>query len=92
MKLHTVIGGKILTSDPRFITLHAGKIIAEQHHEKWDGSGYPKGLKEREIHIYARIVAVCDVFDAMTSDRVYRPAFTVEQTLEIMKKRQRKSL
>ncbi|GAQ95716.1 putative two-component system response regulator [Thermodesulfovibrio aggregans] len=86
MKLHTVIGGKILTSDPRFITLHAGKIIAEQHHEKWDGSGYPKGLKEREIHIYARIVAVCDVFDAMTSDRVYRPAFTVEQTLEIMKK------
>lgn len=86
MKLHTIIGGKILTSDQRFITLHAGKIIAEQHHEKWDGSGYPKGLKEREIHIYARIVAVCDVFDAMTSDRVYRPAFTVEQTLEIMKK------
>ncbi|WP_460180073.1 HD domain-containing phosphohydrolase [Thermodesulfovibrio sp. TK110] len=86
MKLHTIIGGKILTSDPRFTTLHAGKIIAEQHHEKWDGSGYPKGIKGHEIHLYARIVAVCDVFDAMTSDRVYRPAFTVEQTVDIMKK------
>jgi len=86
IKLHTIIGAKILTSDSRFITLNAGKIIAEQHHEKWDGSGYPKGLKGHDIHIYARIVALCDVFDAMTSDRVYRPAFTVEQTIEIMKK------
>ncbi|MCX7724705.1 MAG: response regulator [Thermodesulfovibrio sp.] len=86
IKLHTIIGGKILETDPRFVTLQAGKIIAEQHHEKWDGSGYPYGLKKEEIHIYARIVAICDVFDAMTSDRVYRPAFTVEQAIEIMKK------
>lgn len=85
IKLHTVIGGKILDSDPRFITLRAGKIIAEQHHEKWDGSGYPRGLKGEDIHIYARIVAICDVFDAMTSDRVYRPAFSVEQAFNIMK-------
>lgn len=86
IKLHTTIGAKILSSDPRFITLSAGKVIAEQHHEKWDGSGYPHGLKGEDIHLYARIIAICDVFDAMTSDRVYRPAFTVDQTIDIMKK------
>lgn len=85
IKLHTTIGAKILESDGRFITLKAGKIIAEQHHEKWDGSGYPYGIKGEDIHLYARIVAICDVFDAMTSDRVYRPAFSVEQTINIMK-------
>lgn len=85
IKLHTTIGAKILESDGRFITLKAGKIIAEQHHEKWDGSGYPYGIKGENIHLYARIVAICDVFDAMTSDRVYRPAFTVDQTIKIMK-------
>lgn len=86
IKLHTTIGAKILDSDPRFLTLKAGKVIAEQHHEKWDGSGYPYRLKGEEIHLYARIVAISDVFDAMTSDRVYRPAFSVEQTIDIMKK------
>lgn len=86
IKMHTTIGGKILNSDPRFITLRAGKIIAEQHHEKWDGTGYPFGLKGDDIHLYARIVAVCDVFDAMTSDRVYRPALSVDETIELMKK------
>lgn len=85
IKLHTVIGGKILESDPRFVTLVAGKIIAEQHHEKWDGSGYPKGLKGEEIHIFGRIVAVCDVFDALTSHRVYRPAFSVDEAINIIK-------
>ncbi len=90
MKLHTIIGGRILDTDPRFITLQAGKIIAEQHHEKWDGSGYPYGLKGENINIYARVVAVCDVFDAMTSDRIYRPAFTVEQAIDIMKKNREK--
>lgn len=48
--------------------------VAYQHHERWDGSGYPRGLKEREILKYARICAVCDVFDAMTSDRPYKKA------------------
>lgn len=86
IKLHTTIGGKILEADPRFTTLRVGKIIAEQHHEKWDGTGYPFRLKGENIHIYPRIVAICDVFDALTSDRVYRPAFTVEQALDIMKK------
>ncbi|MCS7214700.1 MAG: response regulator [Thermodesulfovibrio sp.] len=86
MKLHTIIGAKILDTDQKFVTLKAGKVIAEQHHEKWDGSGYPRGLKKEEIHIYARVVAICDVFDALTSDRVYRPAFTVDQAVEIMRK------
>ncbi|MCS7203197.1 MAG: response regulator [Thermodesulfovibrio sp.] len=85
IKLHTIIGGKILDSDPRFTTLVVGKIIAEQHHEKWDGSGYPKGLKGEDIHIFGRIVAVCDVFDALTSPRVYRPAFSVDEAIEIVK-------
>lgn len=86
IKLHTVIGAKILESDPRLRTLQAGKIIAEQHHERWDGSGYPKGLKGEEIHIYARIVSICDVFDALTSNRVYRPAFSIDQAIGLMKK------
>lgn len=86
IKLHTVIGAKILDSDPRLITLQAGKIIAEQHHERWDGSGYPAGLKGEDINIYARIVSICDVFDALSSNRVYRPAFSVEQAISIMKR------
>ena len=86
IKLHTTIGAKILTSDPRFVTLQAGRIIAEQHHEKWDGSGYPYGIEGEKIHIYARIVAICDVFDALTSDRVYRKAFNVDEAIDIMKK------
>lgn len=85
IKLHPLIGGKVLESPQRFITVAVSKIIAEQHHERWDGSGYPKALKEEEIHIYARVVAVCDVFDALTSNRVYRPAFSVEEAIEIMK-------
>ncbi len=86
IKLHPTIGAKILASDPRFLTLKAGEIIAEQHHEKWDGSGYPKGIEGENIHLYARIVAICDVFDALTSDRVYRKAFTVDEAIDIMKK------
>jgi len=56
--------------------------IAEQHHEHWDGSGYPKGLKGEEIDISARIVAIADVFDALTSNRVYRSAWEVKDALQ----------
>ncbi|HRW34413.1 MAG TPA: HD domain-containing phosphohydrolase, partial [Thermotogota bacterium] len=59
------------------------KIIAE-HHEKWDGSGYPKGLKGEEISIPGRIVAISDVFDALISERVYKPAFPPEKAFEII--------
>jgi putative two-component system response regulator len=84
MKLHTVIGGKILSESKRYPTLESGGIIALQHHEKWDGSGYPGKLKGDAIHIFARIVMVVDVFDALTSERPYKKAFTLEKTISIM--------
>jgi HD-GYP domain-containing protein (c-di-GMP phosphodiesterase class II) len=58
--------------------------IALQHHEDMDGSGYPYALKRDEIALEARIVHVCDVFDALTSDRTYRPAFTVTEALRMI--------
>jgi putative two-component system response regulator len=65
--------------------IDAGHTIALQHHEKMDGTGYPKGLRGEDIHIYARIVSIADVFDALSSERVYKKAFTVEQTIEILR-------
>jgi methanogenic corrinoid protein MtbC1 len=59
--------------------------IALSHQEKWDGSGYPRGLKGEAIPLEGRIVAVADVFDALTSDRVYRPAFSVEEAVKMMR-------
>ena len=84
MKLHTTIGGRILSEGDRFSSLSAGQIVALQHHEKWDGSGYPHGLKGEEIHVFARIVMVADIFDALASDRPYKKAFPIEKILEIM--------
>jgi putative two-component system response regulator len=84
MKQHTTIGGKILSDAIRYPVINAGSIIALQHHEKWDGSGYPSGLKGEEIHMFARIVAITDVFDALSSERPYKKAFTLEKTISIM--------
>jgi len=84
MKLHAVLDGKMLETDGGYPVLDAGKIIALQHHEKIDGTGYPAGLAGDDIHIYARIVSIADVFDALSSERVYKKAFSVEKTLEIM--------
>lgn len=66
-------------------------LIARQHHEKWDGSGYPKGLRGSEIHPFAQIVAICDVYDALTSDRVYRRRFLPVDAIDIMAKERGKS-
>jgi putative two-component system response regulator len=85
MKMHTVIGGKILSGGEKFTMLQAGRIIALQHHEKWDGTGYPSGLAGREIHLYGRIAIVADIFDALTSDRPYKKAMPLEETLDIMR-------
>jgi putative two-component system response regulator len=85
MKLHTTLGGKMLESEEEYPVLKAGEIIALQHHEKIDGTGYPKGLKGDEIHIFARIVSIADVFDALTSARVYKKALSVEETLKIIR-------
>jgi len=58
--------------------------IAMCHHEKWNGSGYPKGLKGEDIPVEARIATIADVFDALTSKRVYKPSFSLEETLAII--------
>jgi putative two-component system response regulator len=85
MKQHTLIGGKILSDSERFSVISAAGTIALQHHEKWDGSGYPSGLKGDGIHVFARIVSIVDVFDALSSDRPYKKAFPLEKTVSIMK-------
>lgn len=84
MMQHTVIGHAILSnSQSRYIQL--GSIIALNHHEKFDGGGYPKGLKGRDIPLVARIVAVADVFDALVSDRPYKKPWTQQQALDYLK-------
>jgi len=86
---HTVEGFELLRQNPAF-DLRAAHI-AYQHHERWDGSGYPRGLAGEKIHHFARIAAVVDVFDAMTTDRVYRPALPVHEVLAWMESEAGKS-
>ncbi|MDR1921898.1 MAG: HD domain-containing protein, partial [Candidatus Adiutrix sp.] len=84
MRMHTIFGGQILEgSNIGFLRL--GEIIALTHHEKWDGSGYPNGLSGTRIPLAGRIVAVADVFDALMSKRPYKPALTVDQTVDIIR-------
>jgi len=80
MKQHPTVGLSILDGSSRPI-LKAAAVIAHQHHEKFDGSGYPQGLKGYDIHLYARIVAVADVFDALSHKRCYKDAWPVEQVV-----------
>ncbi|MBN2221349.1 MAG: HD domain-containing protein, partial [Vallitaleaceae bacterium] len=80
IKTHTTAGNEILKGSNRLI-LRTAALIAMQHHEKWDGSGYPIGLKGEEIHLYGRIVALCDVFDALSSNRVYKDAWPMEKII-----------
>lgn len=84
IKEHPIIGSEILSGADEFPVMKVAKIIALQHHEKYDGSGYPNGLKGDEIHLYARIVSIADVFDALTTQRVYKKAFSLEDSLSIM--------
>ena len=84
MKTHTIMGAKILEGS-KIKYLKAAEKIALLHHEKWDGTGYPYGLKGKKIPLFARIVSIADVFDALTSDRPYRKAFSVEEAFEIIK-------
>jgi putative two-component system response regulator len=85
MKQHTIIGAQILAgSGAKFIKL--AQTIALTHHEKWDGSGYPKGLKGSKIPLVGRIAAIADVFDALTSRRPYRvKPFSLEEAFDYIK-------
>ncbi|PHS57784.1 MAG: response regulator receiver protein [Sulfurimonas sp.] len=82
MKTHSEIGYNILKDSTRPI-LKAAAIISYRHHEKWDGSGYPNKIFDKEIHIFARITAIADVFDTLGSDRVYKKAWELEKIIEL---------
>ncbi len=81
MRTHSEIGYNILKSSNREI-LKAAAIVSYTHHEKWNGSGYPLGLSGEDIHIFGRITAIADVFDALGSHRVYKEAWPLEKILE----------
>jgi putative two-component system response regulator len=84
MRQHSVIGSRILENSSSQI-LQAGRVIALHHHERWDGGGYPAGLSGSDIPLWGRICAVADVFDAVTSERPYKPAFPNEEALQLLR-------
>ena len=89
MKLHTIAGGRIAGDILDGITdeehIRFAKDIAMYHHERWDGTGYPEGLEGEGIPLPARIMAIADVYDALTSERCYKEAVTAEKALETIK-------
>ncbi|WP_167506082.1 HD-GYP domain-containing protein [Desulfosediminicola flagellatus] len=88
MKLHTVFGCSVLFAAERSLDslsfLYIGQEIARSHHEKWDSTGYPDGLQGDDIPLAARIISLADVYDALTSARVYKPPFSHEESKEII--------
>ena len=87
VKMHSVLSGEIVSKIEGFADLSP---IIRHHHEHYDGSGYPDGLKGKEIPILSRILTIVDVFDALTTRRVYRGALSLEEALEIMDKMKEK--
>ena len=84
MRSHSFIGSQIIGSQENELLRIAG-IVAYEHHEKWNGKGYPGGLNGEEINLFARIVAVADVFDALTSKRPYKDAWPDEKAINLIK-------
>ncbi len=83
MKKHTIIGASILRGSNTPL-LNVAERIALEHHERWNGTGYPRGLAGEDIGLHARMVAVADVFDALTHDRVYKSAWPVDKALQLI--------
>ncbi|MBU0992793.1 MAG: DUF3369 domain-containing protein [Proteobacteria bacterium] len=90
IKLHTTVGYSILQNSEREI-MQAAAIIALQHHERWDGFGYPKGLSGKDIHIFGRITAIADVFDALSHKRIYKEPWSMENIITLFRDEQGKS-
>ena len=89
MKCHAKMGSEILqNSESKY--LRAGAKIANYHHEKYDGSGYPEGLKGEDIPIFARMVALADVFDALTTKRSYKEAFGFDSSVQYLQEQSAK--
>ena len=84
MQTHSEKGKDFLKNSKRKL-LSAASIIAHEHHDKWDGTGYPRGLKRTDIHIYGRIVALADVFDALTHKRQYKDAWETDEAVDYIK-------
>lgn len=84
MKQHAQIGADIIGEHPSGL-LRMAREIALNHHEKWDGSGYPRGISGAEIPVEARIIAIADVFDALTSERPYKKAWPVEEAVQLLR-------
>lgn len=84
MKTHSALGYEILKHTD-LVRIKSAATIAHEHHEKWDGEGYPRGLKGKDIHIYGRITALADVFDALGCPRVYKPAWDMERIVSLFK-------
>lgn len=84
MQTHAEKGKNFLKNSKRKL-LTAAAVIAYEHHEKWDGTGYPRGLKGNEIHIFGRIVALADVFDALTHKRQYKQAWEINDAVDYIK-------
>lgn len=89
IKTHAAAGGELFQVSRRNILYYAA-IIAGQHHERWDGTGYPNGLAGEKIHLFARITSVADVFDALSSDRVYRSALPVDEVISYFREQRGK--
>ncbi|MBL4693148.1 MAG: HD domain-containing protein, partial [Magnetovibrio sp.] len=83
MKTHVEIGTDIIGNDPSQL-MQLARLIALTHHEKWDGTGYPNNLKGVDIPIEGRICAICDVFDALTSERPYKKSWSVEDAVNLI--------
>jgi len=90
IRIHSVAGERIIehmierNGEAEF--LNNAKLFVAYHHEKWNGTGYPYGLKEADIPLHGRIMAIVDVYDALTSERPYKKAFTNEEAMDIIKK------